>query len=225
MILLKDVWYLYGEKPAIKEINLTLKDDITYIIGPNGSGKTTLLKVSSLIFRPARGEVLYNGENPWRDKKKLLKLRKKVVYVHEKPILLRGRVIDNVAFPLVLRGYTPSDAKDRAREILREIGLESIENKRRRELSAGQAQLVSLCRALILDAEYIFLDEPTNMLDIENREKIIELIGKKKAKKIIATHDLALPLQLTGRILLIKDGKLWGEITLDEYRSMFLNIH
>ncbi|MCR8487933.1 MAG: energy-coupling factor ABC transporter ATP-binding protein [Crenarchaeota archaeon] len=204
-------------------MSLTLSDSVTYVIGQNASGKTTLLKLMSLIIPPTKGEVLYNGENPWRSGK-LLKLRKSIAYVHEKPILLRGTVVDNVALPLILRGIPKNEAAERARDILREFGLENIENKRRKDISSGQAQLVSLCRVFVLDdLEYIFLDEPTSMLDIENRRRVIDFIQRKHAKKVIATRDLALPLQLPGRVMLIDAGELKGNITLEEYRTRFLS--
>ncbi|MCR8433543.1 MAG: energy-coupling factor ABC transporter ATP-binding protein [Candidatus Korarchaeota archaeon] len=223
MIRLEDVWYFHGKSPIIKGISLTLSDSVTYVIGQNASGKTTLLKLMSLIIPPTKGEVLYNGENPWRSGK-LLKLRKSIAYVHEKPILLRGTVVDNVALPLILRGIPKNEAAERARDILREFGLENIENKRRKDISSGQAQLVSLCRVFVLDdLEYIFLDEPTSMLDIENRRRVIDFIRRKHTKKVIATRDLALPLQLPGRVMLIDAGELRGNITLEEYRTRFLS--
>lgn len=223
MIRLINVWYFYESTPAVKGLNLTLNDDVVYIIGPNASGKTTIMKLLSLIYPPTKGKVLYNEENPWQDEKLLLKLRKRVVYVHEKPILLRGTVIDNVVLPLVLRGIPRSEAIERAKDLLRELGLESVENKKRRDLSAGQAQLVSLCRALVLDdVEYIFLDSPTSMLDIENRKRVIAAICKKSARKVIATLDLALPLQLPGRVLLLDSGELREDITPEEYKAKFL---
>ncbi|MCR8471347.1 MAG: energy-coupling factor ABC transporter ATP-binding protein [Candidatus Korarchaeota archaeon] len=223
MIRLEDVWYFHGKSPIIKGISLTLSDSVTYVIGQNASGKTTLLKLMSLIIPPTKGEVLYNGENPWRSGK-LLKLRKSIAYVHEKPILLRGTVVDNVALPLILRGIPKNEAAERARDILREFGLENIENKRRKDISSGQAQLVSLCRVFVLDdLEYIFLDEPTSMLDIENRRRVIDFIRRKHTKKVIATRDLALPLQLPGRVMLIDAGELKGNITLEEYRTRFLS--
>ncbi|MCR8501801.1 MAG: energy-coupling factor ABC transporter ATP-binding protein [Candidatus Korarchaeota archaeon] len=223
MIRLEDVWYFHGKSPIIKGISLTLSDSVTYVIGQNASGKTTLLKLMSLIIPPTKGEVLYNGENPWRSGK-LLKLRKSIAYVHEKPILLRGTVVDNVALPLILRGIPKNEAAERARDILREFGLEDIENKRRKDISSGQAQLVSLCRVFVLDdLEYIFLDEPTSMLDIENRRRVIDFIRRKHTKKVIATRDLALPLQLPGRVMLIDAGELKGNITLEEYRTRFLS--
>jgi len=108
MIKLVDVWFRYPKRKEwiLKGITTSFKPGETNIImGANGSGKTTLLKIAALLYKPCKGKVLVDGKNFWElDKNKRLLLRRKIVYVHEKPILLRGSVIYNIAYGLILRG-------------------------------------------------------------------------------------------------------------------------
>lgn len=212
IIELDNVWYKYpgSSKWVLKNINHVFKKGKIYVlIGPNASGKTTLLKISSLLYKPTKGNVLVNGMDFWKlDSEKRLILRRKIVYVHEKPILLKGTVLYNISFGLMLRNIDKETAYKKAREFLEKIGLDHLIKKNVNELSAGEAQIVSILRAIILEPELLFLDEPLAHIDIEKRNTIINLIKKLKNKDmgiIIATHDMYLVNLLADEVIITKN--------------------
>ncbi len=214
-IRLSNVWFRYDRHNdwVLKEVNYEFKEGRTYVVvGPNGSGKTTLLKVASLMYRPQKGYVISWGKNLWTlEKKEALNLRRKVVYVHERPIILRGTVTYNVAFGLILRGIPRDEAETTAKRIIKELGLSYLLRKKHNELSAGEAQLISIIRAIILKPNIIFLDEPAAHLDINKREKLINIINELRSSGtgiVIATHDLYLAKLVSDEVLYLEEGML-----------------
>jgi len=228
MIELRDVTYTYPNGvTAIRNLTLNIDSGVSILIGPNGSGKTTLLKIMACIYKPQSGTVLIDGKDYWKsNRREQLMIRRNIVYVHEKPILFRGTVIENIMFPLLIRGYERKEAEIRANEILRELGVENLGKRKRKELSAGELQLVAFARAIVVNPKYLLLDEPTNTLDIEKRkivEKYIRKLSQRNKRIIIASHDRLLAAGLGDRIIILEHGRL-KEITtsskiLDEIKA------
>jgi len=219
MIELIDVWFRYSNRGGwvLKNISISFKPQETYIVmGANGSGKTTLLKVAALLYKPCKGKVLVNGENFWElDKSRRLSLRRKVVYVHERPILLRGSVIYNIAYGLIIRGIKADEAVWRAERMLNELGITYLANKDSKSLSAGEAQLVSIMRALVLEPKIAFLDEPFAHLDRQKRKKLVELLELFRSRGtgfVITTHnDVVLKDLSIDHTFILEDGRLIKE--------------
>ena len=224
-IRLKNIWFRYSgmDKWVLENISYEFKEKNIYVvIGPNGSGKTTLFKIASLIYKPLKGSVFTWDRDFWRLKdKEALIFRRKIVYVHEKPVLLHGSVLYNIAYGLIIRGYGKEDAFKKARDYMNELGLTYLLDKNVNELSAGEAQLVSLARALILEPRMIFLDEPLAHIDIEKRKIVLDLIHrlKERAGIAIATHDIYLAYMLADEIISIENGK----IKIMEREDLFYN--
>jgi energy-coupling factor transporter ATP-binding protein EcfA2 len=205
MIELKGIWFSY-DNFTLKEIDLSLREgQVTSIIGPIGSGKTTVLKVAGLLLRPSKGKVIIDEEDAWHAP---TRLRRRVVYVQEKPVLVRGRVIDNVALGPVLRDM--KGAYESAKRAVKMLGIENLAMKDRRELSAGQIQLVSIARALAVESRYLLLDEPTAHLDGDQRRMLIRVIRelKEEGKGIaIASHDFSFVEALSDRVVELLNGE------------------
>ena len=213
MIRLKDVFYSYdGRRAVLHGVSVEFGQGVTAVLGPNGSGKTTLLKVASLLYRPYNGIVFLNGRDFWAlGKNERIKLRRNVVYVHEKPVLIRGRVLDNVAYGLIIRGYPRGDALARAEETLAGIGAEKLAWKNSRDLSAGEKQLISLARAFAVKPRFLFLDEPFSNLDIEKRRTVSSFLLKlasRGAAVTIATHDSLVASRLASKIIYLESGRV-----------------
>ncbi|MEM0228437.1 MAG: ATP-binding cassette domain-containing protein [Ignisphaera sp.] len=185
-IELVNVWYRYSrvEDWALRGISISFRSgEVIYIDGPNGSGKTTLLKIASLIYRPLQGSVLVDGNNFWNlDENSKTLIRRKVIYVHDKPILLRGTVLDNVAYGLHIRGVDRRNAYDTSMSILSVLGIDSLAHTPIQRLSTGQAQLVAIARALAIKPEILFLDEPFSNLDREKRLALISTLNQFRAR-------------------------------------------
>ncbi len=214
MIYLKNVWFRYpgSNSWVLRDINLkVLPNEVIYIVGPNGSGKTTLLKIIGLLYKPTRGYVIVEGKEFWSLSESLkTKLRRDVVYVFEKPILLRRSVIENVAYGLLIRGFRRDEAFRMAENVLNTLGVNYLANRDWYELSAGEAQIVSIARALILRPKILLLDEPFTHLDRAKRSKLIEVISNLKRNGVgivLTSHieDTRLPID---KIVYIENGSI-----------------
>lgn len=209
MIELKLVSFAYVSEDVIRDVNLAFNPGVTAVVGPNGSGKTTLLKLAAVIYRPRVGEVLIDGVNPWSmSEKARVSVRRDVVYVHEKPIMLRGSVADNVAYGLRVRNVPADEVVVKTEEALEALGIKHLAHEKAQTLSVGQQQKVALARALAVRPRNLLLDEPTANLDKSGRETFMELI-KDLAKSgiciAVATHDRLLALQLMDRLIIVEN--------------------
>jgi len=214
-ISLKKVSFKYRENAPLvmKDINISFRsNEMTIIYGPNGSGKTTLMKIAALLYPPSEGEVLFNGENFWKfsDKKKV-QFRRLVTYMHEKPILLGGTVIDNITLGLRLRGLDEENAKMIAMDWIDKLEMKELALKKASKLSAGQMQLVSIIRALVVSPEIIFLDEPLAHLDKNKRNMLLKILNESLNGKgiVITSHDESISSHFkTSRNIYIDEGRL-----------------
>ncbi len=206
-------WYVKG-RYVLRNINLSLRHKAVAILGPNASGKTTLMKLMALILKPVEGRIYFEGRDLSKLRgEELLEVRRRVVYVHEKPILLRGNVLSNVAYGLILRGFSKDEALSRAEDVLEELDLRRIKGKNVRELSAGQAQLVAIARAIAVEPKYLLLDEPTANLDVSKRQILVDVLRKRKGRMwiAVATHDYLLPTRFCEYYYELSEGVLVRE--------------
>ncbi|ABM80205.1 energy-coupling factor ABC transporter ATP-binding protein [Hyperthermus butylicus] len=220
MIRVENAWYSYdGRRWALRGAGIRVeRGEIVAVVGPNGAGKTTLLKLAGLLLRPQRGTVLVEGRDPWRDGS-LVHARRVVVYVHEKPIMLRGTVLDNIAYGLRLRGLSPEEAEREARRAAELLGIAGLLHRRARGLSAGQAQLVALARAVAVKPHYLLLDEPFAHLDPPRRGKLAKLLEELAGEETgiaIASHDTYLLSKIASRVVYVEEGVTREAASLDE---------
>ncbi|MEL9939406.1 MAG: ABC transporter ATP-binding protein [Ignisphaera sp.] len=191
-IALENVWHSYdGETYVLRNISLRFRSPGTYLlIGPNGAGKTTLLKIVSFIIRPSRGRVLVDGASFWDlDNASRDSIRGSIVYVHDKPILVRGTVKFNVELGLRLKKRVDESIVE---YYITRYGLKELENKSVNRLSAGQAKTVSIVRALVTEPTVLVLDEPFTYLDSTRStlliEDIMRIVRERGGMVLIATH-------------------------------------
>ncbi len=183
-------------------------------MGPSGSGKSTLFNMIGVIDTPTEGMVFIDEIDVAQlDSFELAWMRcRKIGYIFQTynilPVLT---ALENVTLPMTFAGLPPGEARDKAAEILRSVGLGDRIFHRPFELSGGQQQRVAIARALANDPVIILADEPTANLDVETGEEIIELLCNLKRERgitvIAATHDMKM-LNVSDRILWIRDGKI-----------------
>ncbi|MFN2521326.1 MAG: ABC transporter ATP-binding protein [Candidatus Limnocylindria bacterium] len=177
------------------------------ILGPNGAGKTSLLLALAMLL-PASGSLRFQGA-PISDANAF---RRRVAVVFQRPLLLDRSVEDNVAVGLALRGVDRSARRARARTELSRLGVSHLAERAANSLSGGEAQRASIARALAVDPEILFLDEPFGALDAPTRELLIaDLAGILRARRVttvMVTHDRDEALSLADRVAVVINGAL-----------------
>jgi putative ABC transport system ATP-binding protein len=204
-----------GSVAAVDHISFKLfVGDFTALVGPSGSGKSTLLNLASGLDQPTEGEVLIAGLNLSKmNQAESCELRKRRIgFVFQAynlfPVL---NAVENVEFTSLIRGDDPKEARNRAIEALRVVGLIDKLNSTPAQLSGGQQQRVAVARALATQPDIIFADEPTANLDSKNAIQLIELFEKinqeLKATFFFSTHDQRLVDRVKTAIE-IRDGRI-----------------
>lgn len=198
---------------VLKDISLNIKKgEFVVILGPSGSGKTTLLNILSGLDRPTYGDVVVNNINiSSLSNSELTTFRRhNVGFVFQSYNLLSElNAIDNALMgsQLQIDGNKRLDVK----ELFKKVGLEGSEKKAIGELSGGQAQRVSIVRALAKNPEVIFADEPTGALDSKTSEKVLELFKEINQKYnttiVFVTHDEKIA-KLADKLIRVEDGKV-----------------
>ncbi len=177
----------------------------TVIIGPNGAGKSLLLRLLHGLIDPSAGDVHWQGRPADRA------MRRRQAMVFQRPVMLRRSVAANMLHALRANGLSRSDAKDRARAWLAHAGLASFADQPARTLSGGEQQRLALARALSLEPEVLFLDEPTASLDPASTLDIEELIQKAAAsgtKIVLVTHDIGQARRIADEIVFLYRGQI-----------------
>ena len=214
MIELKHLGKIYssasGSVEALKDVNLTIADgEIFGIIGLSGAGKSTLVRCINLLERPTSGEVLVDGQNIMAlSQKALLQVRRQIGMIFQGFNLLEQRtVLRNICFPLEISGTPKAQAKSRAEELLKIVGLADKAQSYPAQLSGGQKQRVAIARALATNPRYLLCDEATSALDPNTTRSILELlreINKTLGVTIIViTHEMKVIDQICDRVAVI----------------------
>lgn len=201
-------------KDALSDISFELEHgEFAFLTGHSGAGKSTLLKLMMLMERPSKGDVYVDGELLNNMKAaKVPFLRRKVGVVFQNHQLLFDRsVYENVALPLLIAGYSPSEVPRRVRAALDSVGLLGYEKRNPIELSGGEQQRVGIARAVVNKPQLLLADEPTGNLDPELSEEIMNLFLRFQqvgVTVLIATHDIALIERMGHRRLILDHGTL-----------------
>ena len=209
MIEVKNVTKRYGSFTAVDNISFTVKDgEVIGFLGPNGAGKSTTMNMITGFIEPSEGSVIINGNDI---SKKAKKAKRQIGYIPENvPLYSELTVKEFVKYMAELKRMPRKQRKEDVEKVLKETGLEEVQNKLIRNLSRGYKQRVSLAGALVGNPEVLILDEPTVGLDpkqiIEIRNLIKEL-GKNHTV-ILSTHILPEVSQICERVIIINKGKI-----------------
>jgi glycine betaine/proline transport system ATP-binding protein len=237
LISCRNVWKLFGPKPeqfldsfdgipsiqdiqaagyiaAVREVSLDIATgEMLVVMGLSGSGKSTLVRCLSRLIDVTSGEIKVDGHDLMAlSERQLIDLRRsKMGMVFQNFGLLPHRtVLENVVYPLQMRGQDRHTRRERALEVIKLVGLEGREDYFPRELSGGQQQRVGIARSLAIEPDIWFLDEPFSALDpLIRREmqdeflRLQDMLGK---TIVFITHDFDEALRLADRIAIMKDG-------------------
>ena len=211
---------------ALNGVDLTIyKGEFCAIVGTSGSGKSTMLNMLAGLEKPTKGEVIVAGEHLEKmNENQLVKFRREHVGFIFQSFNLLGTMnaIENVALPLTFRGVDKTIREAKAVEMLKLVGLPKHMKHRPNEMSGGQQQRVGVARALVLDPEIIFADEPTGNLDSKTSAEVLGLMRKVVTEKnqtmVMVTHDNHLA-GFADRIFHIIDGKIVKIEDRSEYKE------
>ncbi len=211
-----------GEK-VLHDIDLAIeREKTTVVMGPSGCGKSILLKIAALIFPPDGGTVYLNGRNMQRvPDKELIEFRKNNGFVFQDAALWANKtVFQNVSLPLEFHYpmLSQEEIKTKIERTLHEVGYRDSLYHRPAALSAGERQLISFARALIIGPSYLFMDSPTMSLDHENVGIIIQRIKSLKKENrtmIISTNNATITSLVADNIVVMKEGTVLMADTFD----------
>lgn len=233
ILMAENLSKVYGNKhgtqyEALNQFNLSVQQgEFIGIMGPSGSGKTTLLNLLSTIDRPSSGKVIIDGSTITSlSKDKLAKFRRKNIgFVFQDYNLLDTLTIgENILLPLTLNKIKVREMEKRLITITKHLGIDPIIHKRTFEVSGGQMQRATIARALIHDPTIIFADEPTGNLDSKASLQVMESLStlqqNRKTSTVMVTHD-PFAASFCGRVIFIKDGRLFNEIHRGDNRQSF----
>lgn len=210
VLAVKNLSVMKGKKSIIHIPEFSVRTgEFIAVTGPNGAGKSTLLKALALLEPGFGGEISFRGCYV-KSAEELLGARRRMAMVLQDPLLLRGSVRYNVAIGLKLRRTARSDITKRVEYWLAKLGIGHLADRDVRTLSGGEAQRVNLARAMVLEPDVLFLDEPFTYLDMPTRAAMVselkEILGEVGTAAVMVTHDLSDIPYLADRMVIMTDG-------------------
>ena len=203
---------------ALSDINICIeKGDVYGIIGMSGAGKSTLVRCLNYLERPTDGQVIVSGQELGAlSEQELRQARMKIAMIFQSFNLLQQKnAVDNISFPLRIQGMPKKEARVRAKELLKTVGLADKAKSYPSQLSGGQQQRVAIARALACDPNILLCDEATSALDPQTTDQILQLIREINESMgltiVIITHQMAVIQKVCNRVAIIENGHLVEE--------------
>ena len=210
-LAVSNIWKSYAGNNVLQDCSVLFDIYGTYVImGPNGCGKSTFLRICALLEGPDRGEINYfSGEAILR---KDIELKRRITLVLPKVGVFNATVFNNTAYGLKIRGVKHIKIEEKVNSALDFVGLIHKRRHNALTLSSGEAQRMGIARAMVINPEILFLDEPTASVDQKNIEIIEDMILKIKKQGaptvIMTTHDTGQAQRLADILLEIKEKKI-----------------
>lgn len=207
----------FGELEVLKDIKLTVDEgEVVCVIGPSGSGKSTFLRCINQLEIPSGGSVRYKGDKITDKAYDIRKFREEVGMVFQRFNLFPLKtVIENVMMaPVLTKHSSKEQARIKALELLKKVGLEDKADVYPNTLSGGQQQRVAIARALAMEPKALLFDEPTSALDPELVGDVLEVmksLAKDGMTMIVVTHEMGFARDVADRVIFMADGYIVEE--------------
>lgn len=209
-LIASNIWKSYNGNPALMGCSFSFDAGNAYaLMGPNGSGKSTFLRICALLEEPDKGKINYFSDGDVV--KKDIGLKRRTTLVLPRVGVFNITVFKNVAYGLTIRGIKGEEIEEKTNKLLDFVGLAHKRNHNALTLSSGETQRLGIARAMVIEPDIIFLDEPTASVDKENAEIIEDIILEMKTQRrttiILTTHDTSQAERLAEKILFMDKGK------------------
>ena len=216
-----------GNVEAVRNVNFEVeKGDIFGIIGLSGAGKSTLVRCLNLLEKPTGGKVIVNGKDLRKlSEKELRKERQNIGMIFQHfNLLMQRNVLGNVCFPMEIAGIKKNEAKKRAYELLKIVGLEDKAAAYPAQLSGGQQQRVAIARVLANNPDILLCDEATSALDPQTTKSILELLKKINREEgitiVIITHSMSVVKEICNNVAVLENGVA---VEIEKTEELFKN--
>lgn len=213
IVSLQDISFAYESNISIIEsMNLQIEEgESVGLIGANGAGKSTLLKLLVGLLEVDSGEVKILDLPVNQANLPIIRKQAGFVFQDAENQLFMPTVYEDLAFGPYNYGLRDESLEYRVKEVLKELGIEKLSNRKTSRLSGGEKKLVSIGTVLALEPSLLIFDEPSIALDPGNRRRLIEVLKALTIGKLIATHDLDLVLDVCERVILLKEGVILAD--------------
>jgi len=218
----KNLKKVFGDNYVLNGINETInKGEKVVIIGPSGSGKSTFLRCLNLLEEPTEGEIWFEGKKINDKKADINKIRQKMGMVFQQFNLFPHlTVLDNITLaPTRLGLMTKDEARDKAMELLKRIGLSEKALSYPNHLSGGQKQRIAIIRALAMNPDVMLFDEPTSALDPEMVGEVLDLmeaLAREGMTMVVVTHEMRFAKRVATRVMFMDEGRIVEQNTPEE---------
>ncbi|EOL46049.1 amino acid ABC transporter ATP-binding protein [Enterococcus phoeniculicola] len=222
MINIKNLHKTFGKNEVLKGIDLEVKTgEVVVIIGPSGSGKSTFLRCLNLLEQPNEGIIEFEGKNLLSKEVNIDQLRQKMGMVFQNFNLFPHKsVLENLTIsPIKVKKEAPEKAKEKAFELLEQVGLKEKAESYPAKLSGGQQQRVAIARALAMDPDVMLFDEPTSALDPEMVGEVLSVmkaLAEKGMTMVVVTHEMGFAREVADRVIFMDAGIIQEEGTPEE---------
>ena len=214
MIKVKNLKKQFGNNVVLKDISVAIeKGEVVSVIGPSGSGKSTFLRCINGLEEFNGGHIFVDNKDVADKNLNIDKLREKIGMVFQSFNLFPHlTVLENIILaPVTLKKMNKEEAKVKAKELLKKVGLEEKANFYPSSLSGGQKQRVAIARALAMNPEAILFDEPTSALDPEMVGEVLQVmksLAKDGMTMVVVTHEMGFAREVCDRVIFMADGEI-----------------
>ena len=222
MIYVKGLTKNFGDLKVLKGVDQHIKKgEKVVVIGPSGSGKSTFLRCLNLLETPTSGQILFEGVDITSRKCDINAIRQKMGMVFQQFNLFPHlTVMDNITLaPVRLKRMTKDEAREKAGELLRRVGLYDKASVYPRALSGGQRQRIAIVRALAMDPDVMLFDEPTSALDPEMVGEVLDVmkqLARDGMTMVVVTHEMGFAREVGDRVLFMDEGYVIEEGTPEQ---------
>ena len=214
--------YFGGEVKALDGIDTDIRrGEVVVVIGPSGSGKSTFLRSLNLLELPTDGQIFFNDVDITGKKVNINLHRQKMGMVFQHfNLFVNMNILKNMTLaPTQLLKKSKAEAEEKARTLLKRVGLEDRATAYPSQLSGGQKQRVAIVRALCMEPEVMLFDEPTSALDPEMVGEVLEVmksLAKEGMTMVVVTHEMGFAREVADRVIFMDEGKILEEGTPEE---------